>query len=166
MSRREREKAKASTFLPCWLIKRKKIGGKKLKNQKTPFQRPFTVYTVRFRTSSSRDAEPDDPEAGVLLCLIAENGDAVIRRVSRVADPQADADDAAEACAAAGAACDAAGFKAVAALERAAARSSSTADGEPEESEDAAAAAAPPPPCGRRGSGAAASTRSRSPRPT
>ena len=68
----------------------------------------------------------------MLLCLIAESGDAVVRRVSRVADPQADADDAAEACAAAGAACDAGGFEAVAALEKAAARSSESEESEGE----------------------------------
>lgn len=104
-----------------------------------PTQRPFTVYTVRFRTSSSRDAEPEDPQAGVLLCLIAENGDAVIRRIARHPDPLgADVADAAEACAAASAARDAAGFEAVAALERAASRSA--ADGG---SEGAGKAAAP-----------------------
>ena len=47
----------------------------------------------------------------MLLCLIAENGDAVIRRIARHPDPLgADVADAAEACAAASAARDAAGF--------------------------------------------------------
>lgn len=108
---RERERQRrASTNSFSFGSSKKTFSKKNINQQKiSSLQRPFTVYTVRLRTSSSRDAEPDDPEAGVLLCLIAESGDAVIRRVSRVPDPEADADDAAEACAAAsgrGANCD------------------------------------------------------------
>ena len=70
-----------------------------------------------------------------MLCLIAESGDAVIRRIPRHSDPEADADDAAEACAAAsgrGANCDdgdmEASFRSVAALEKAAAAAGRSSD--------------------------------------
>ncbi|GLC44248.1 hypothetical protein PLESTB_000756800 [Pleodorina starrii] len=48
---------------------------------------PLTVYTIRFTTGVSRGAAPSDPYAAVNVCLIGQDGQAVLHRVSPVNDP-------------------------------------------------------------------------------
>ncbi|KAL4427631.1 hypothetical protein ABPG75_001720 [Micractinium tetrahymenae] len=51
-------------------------------------RRPDTVYTVRLSTAMQRGAALSDPAAGVLLCLVAGDGTALVHRVPRVNDPE------------------------------------------------------------------------------
>lgn len=47
-----------------------------------------TVYTLRVSTALSRGASLTDPAAGVLVCLVAGDGSALLRRVPRINDPE------------------------------------------------------------------------------
>ncbi|EFN54594.1 hypothetical protein CHLNCDRAFT_135440 [Chlorella variabilis] len=55
-----------------------------------PAQEPRrdTVYTLRVSTALSRGASLTDPAAGVLVCLVAGDGSALLRRVPRINDPE------------------------------------------------------------------------------
>lgn len=51
-------------------------------------RRPDTVYTVRLSTGMQRGAALSDPTAGVMLCLVAGDGTALLHRVPRMNDPE------------------------------------------------------------------------------
>jgi len=80
--------------------------------------RPWTVYTVRFCTSPRRGASPP-AGAGATLLLLTPAGDALLRRVPRLADPGAEAAEAAAVCVAGGGCGDAVVGAAAAAAARA-----------------------------------------------
>eukprot|EP00197_Chlamydomonas_leiostraca_P012179 CAMPEP_0202865592 /NCGR_PEP_ID=MMETSP1391-20130828/6246_1 /ASSEMBLY_ACC=CAM_ASM_000867 /TAXON_ID=1034604 /ORGANISM="Chlamydomonas leiostraca, Strain SAG 11-49" /LENGTH=472 /DNA_ID=CAMNT_0049545451 /DNA_START=150 /DNA_END=1569 /DNA_ORIENTATION=+ len=52
-----------------------------------PPDKPLTVYSVRFTTSNGRGSSISDPNSGVNVCLIGQDGQAVMHRVSPVHDP-------------------------------------------------------------------------------
>lgn len=47
-----------------------------------------TVYTVRLSTGFSRGSGLEEPDAGVQLCLVGEDGHALLHTISPIFDPQ------------------------------------------------------------------------------
>lgn len=50
--------------------------------------RKDTVYTVRLSTGQRRGSALSDPTAGILVCLLSEDGSALLHRVPRLNDPE------------------------------------------------------------------------------
>ncbi|KAL4527578.1 hypothetical protein Ndes2437A_g02731 [Nannochloris sp. 'desiccata'] len=63
-----------------------------------PTQENATVYTVRLSTAVRRGSALTDLNAGILVCLIGEDGSSVLRRVAPLVDPQAEADEVMRIC--------------------------------------------------------------------
>ena len=57
-----------------------------------------TVYSLRLATGVSRGSALSDPTAGVLVCLVGQDGSAVLHRVTPLSDPEAQAAEVAEIC--------------------------------------------------------------------
>ncbi|EIE22579.1 hypothetical protein COCSUDRAFT_66290 [Coccomyxa subellipsoidea C-169] len=61
-------------------------------------QKDHTVYTLRFSTGFGRGCGLDVPGAGVQVCLIGEDGQALLHRISPLNDPLAAEQDALAIC--------------------------------------------------------------------
>ena len=64
----------------------------------TPNSENSTVYTLRVSTDVHRGAALTDPSAAVLVCLIGEDGSSILRRISPLVDPVADAEEIMRIC--------------------------------------------------------------------
>lgn len=49
----------------------------------------MTVYTLRFTTAVQRGSSLDEPNAAVHVCLVSEDGSAILQRIPPVSDAQA-----------------------------------------------------------------------------
>jgi hypothetical protein len=59
---------------------------------------PATVYTVRISTGYKRGSALSDYNAGVMLCLVGQNGEAVLKTISPLADREESAEQLAYIC--------------------------------------------------------------------
>lgn len=57
-----------------------------------------TVYTLRLATSCDRGAALDDYNAGILVCLVGQDGDAFLHRIQPLADPESRRQELQDVC--------------------------------------------------------------------